>query len=185
MATKIQNLATNSLTEIIQHKYREALAPLIDALDEQMNTNLKDKKHILICTKEDTNLSPIVPFVQAVLSFHYKVGASVEWTHWSKNGRKGDEPERYGRPNETRVSLVIEGLSGGTINISRNYAIQEYHPTTAGDPNVYKAVHTGSLCDWGLNLGGRHYELVEKYLKGLTLDVLKGKTVLELTEPTP
>ena len=177
MAT-LQNLATQSQTTILSQRYSAALRPLIDALLGEMNDLFVAKKHFVIYTKEDEKVSPLAPFVQSVLTFQYKVAETAAWHKWREAGKRDvEEPVRYTNPTSANANLVIEGLPGGTIILTTTFIVHDY--------NGKKILIQPSLpqIDWGLNLGSRHFPVVDKYLKTLTLAAIKAKVSLELTEP--
>lgn len=178
MAT-LQNLATQSQTTILSLRYSASLRPLLDALLGEMNDLFEAKKHFVIYTKEDEKVSPLAPFVQTVLTFQYKIAETVAWQKWREAGKRDvEEPVRYSNPTSASANLVIEGLPGGTVNLSASFIVHDY--------NGKKKLVQVSLpqIDWGLNLGSRHFPVVDKYLKTLTLAAIKAKVSLELTEPT-
>lgn len=177
MATPVQNLATQTSTKIIEHLYIKAINPLVDALAAEMNDLIEAKKHMVIYSKEDADVSPLAPFVQSVLTFHYRIGELKAWKEWREKGKATDEPVRYTEPLEASANLVIEGLPGGTIKFTAMFKFTVYHDVVKVSLNGYPSY------DWGLNLGSRHYSVVEKYLSELDLDALKANIALELTEP--
>lgn len=175
-APKPKNLVARSKDDILAYLYTQALKPLLDELHTEMNTLIEAKKHFVIYVKEDANISPLAPFVQASLTFNYRRGETNAWQKWREKGDPTvEEPERFNIPSSCSANLVIEGLPGSTITVGVNYITQDYN-------GVFKVRPTQPNIDWGLNLGPRNFKVAETYLKGLTLAALKGTVALELVE---